>query len=160
MPVKKAFYAVSGMMLKYYEVTGVELEGGRARVVSMKYVDALKSEDTSALRIYDITPVASVPDQFFTKEYLESGRLYPYQFRGSRAWRAHSVPQYIWPRSQQRQTIACPRHLGHTNRRPDSGSLCPSSQTRRRRTPPLAGYSSCIRARHGVGHGVDAELAG
>ena len=32
MPVKKAFYAVSGMMLKYYEVTGVELEGGRARV--------------------------------------------------------------------------------------------------------------------------------
>ncbi len=79
-PVKKAFFAVSGMMLKYYEVTGVELSGGRARVISMKYIDALKKEDTSDLRIYDITPVASVPDQFFTKEYLESGRLYPYQF--------------------------------------------------------------------------------
>ena len=26
--------------------------------------------------------------------------------------------------------------------------------------PSSAGYSSCIRARHGVGHGVDTELAG
>jgi len=80
MPVKKAFYAVSGLMLKYYEVTSVELSGGRARVVGMKYVDALKPEETSDLRIYDITPLASVPAQFFTKEYLESGRLFPYQF--------------------------------------------------------------------------------
>ena len=80
MPVKKAFYAVSGKMLKYYQVTEVELAGGRARVIGMKYVDALKAEDTSDLRIYDITPLSRVPDQFFTKEYLESGRLYPYQF--------------------------------------------------------------------------------
>ena len=52
--------------------------------------------------------------------------------------------------------IAAPRAQEQTARR---GSVCPSSQTRRRRTPPSAGYSSCIRARHGVGHGVDAELA-
>jgi outer membrane lipoprotein-sorting protein len=80
MHVKKAFYAVSGMMLKYYDVTGVEMSGGRAKSVSMKYVDALKPEETSDLRIYDITPLSSVPAQFFTKEYLESGRLYPYSF--------------------------------------------------------------------------------
>ena len=80
MPVKKAFYAVSGKLLKYYDVTSVELSGGRAVSIGMKYVDALKSEDTSDLRIYDITSLAKVPDQFFTKEYLESGRLYPYQF--------------------------------------------------------------------------------
>jgi hypothetical protein len=80
MHVKKAFYAVSGMMLKYYDVTGVELSGGKARSISMKYVDALKPEETSDLRIYDITALSGVPAQFFTKEYLESGRLYPYQF--------------------------------------------------------------------------------
>jgi hypothetical protein len=80
MHVKKAFYAVSGMMLKYYDVTAVEISGGKARSVSMKYVDALKPDETSDLKIYDITPLSSVPSQFFTKEYLESGRLYPYQF--------------------------------------------------------------------------------
>ncbi len=80
MPVKKAFYAVSGMMLKYYDVTSVELAGGRARSIGMKYVDALKPEETSLLRLFDITPLESVPAQFFTKEYLESGRLFPYQF--------------------------------------------------------------------------------
>jgi len=46
----------------------------------MQYVDALKPQDTSRLRIFDITPLASVPEQFFTREYLESGRLYPYEF--------------------------------------------------------------------------------
>jgi outer membrane lipoprotein-sorting protein len=80
MPVRKAFYAVSGKMLKYYDVTSVELSGGRAKAVVMKYVDALKPEETSELRIYDVTSLSSVPSQFFTKEYLESGRLYPYQF--------------------------------------------------------------------------------
>jgi outer membrane lipoprotein-sorting protein len=80
LPVRKAFYAVSGKMLKYYDVTSVELAGGRAKSVGMKYVDALKPEETSELRIYDITSLAAVPSQFFTKEYLESGRLYPYQF--------------------------------------------------------------------------------
>ena len=80
MPVRKAFFAISGKMLKYYDVTEVEFVGGRASSIKMKYVDALKIEDTSEARIFDITPLASVPDQFFTKEYLESGRLYPYQF--------------------------------------------------------------------------------
>lgn len=80
MPVRKAFFALSGKMLKYYDVTSVELADGRAKAIGMKYVDALKPEDTSDLRIYDITGLGSVPDQFFTKEYLESGRLYPYQF--------------------------------------------------------------------------------
>ena len=80
MHVKKAFYAVSGMMLKYYDVTAVETSGGKARSISMTYVDALKPEETSELRIYDITALSSVPRQFFTKEYLESGRLYPYSF--------------------------------------------------------------------------------
>jgi outer membrane lipoprotein-sorting protein len=80
LPVRKAFYAVSGKMLKYYDVTSVELADGRAKSIGMKYVDALKSDETSDLRIYDITSLAGVPGQFFTKEYLESGRLYPYQF--------------------------------------------------------------------------------
>lgn len=79
-PMKKAFFAVSGKMLKYYDVTAVEFSNGRAASISMTYVDALKPEETSSLRIYDITPLSSVPDQFFKKEYLESGRLYPYQF--------------------------------------------------------------------------------
>lgn len=79
-PMKKAFFAVSGKMLKFYDVTAVEFSAGRAVSISMTYVDALKPEETSSLRIYDITPLSSVPDQFFKKEYLESGRLYPYQF--------------------------------------------------------------------------------
>jgi outer membrane lipoprotein-sorting protein len=79
-PLRRAFYALSGKMLKYYDVTSVEFAGGQARSVSMKYVDALSPEDTSEARIYDITSLSKVPDQFFTKEYLESGRLYPYQF--------------------------------------------------------------------------------
>ncbi|HUZ17687.1 MAG TPA: outer membrane lipoprotein-sorting protein [Spirochaetia bacterium] len=80
MPVKRAFYAVSGKMLKYYTVSSVELAGGRVASVEMTYVDALKPEDTSSIRIYDITPIDRVPAQFFTKEYLESGRLFPFDF--------------------------------------------------------------------------------
>ncbi len=80
MTLKKAFYAVSEKVLKYYTVTGAEVADGRIKVMDMKYVDALKPEDTSSLRIYDITVLKSVPDQFFTKEYLESGRLFPYDF--------------------------------------------------------------------------------
>ena len=74
-------------------------------------------------------------------------------------WHSHrrSRPD---PRSQQLQTIACWRQPAHKNRRPDSGSGRPVSQTQRGRTPSLAGYSSCMRARHDVGHGADVELAG
>ncbi len=80
MPMKKAFYAVSEKVLKYYTVTKVSFKDGRAIEVEMLYVDALKPEDTSSIRLYDITPLKSVPDQFFTKEYLESGRLFPFDF--------------------------------------------------------------------------------
>jgi hypothetical protein len=48
--------------------------------VEMTYVDALKPADTSNLRLYGIVPLKNAPDQFFTKEYLESGRLFPYDF--------------------------------------------------------------------------------
>jgi hypothetical protein len=78
--VKKAFYAVSEKVLKYYTVTRVEMSGGRVRLAEMKYVDALKPENSSSLRLYDITPLPAVPEQFFTREYLESGRLYPWEF--------------------------------------------------------------------------------
>jgi len=80
LPARKAFFAISGKMLKYYDVTGVEFSGGRATGMRMKYVDALKPEETSDVGIFDLTALAKVPDQFFKKEYLESGRLYPYQF--------------------------------------------------------------------------------
>jgi hypothetical protein len=80
MPLRKEFYAVSEKVLKYYTVTGVEAEGGRVKSVEMQFVDALKPENSSSLRIFDITPLRGVPDQFFTKEYLESGRLFPYEF--------------------------------------------------------------------------------
>ncbi len=79
-PLKKAFYAVSEKVLKYYVVTRVELVDGRVAAMEMTYVDALKPQDTSSLRIYGITPLRNAPDQFFTKEYLESGRLFPYDF--------------------------------------------------------------------------------
>ena len=80
MTIKRAFYAVSEKVLKYYTVTRAELVDGHVTMIDMKYVDALKPEDTSSARIYDITVLKSVPDQFFTKEYLESGRLFPYEF--------------------------------------------------------------------------------
>jgi len=80
MPVKKAFFAVSGMALKYFTITRAEMNGGQAREVEMRYVDALKPENSSRLRLYDIRPLVRVPDQFFTREYLESGRLFPYDF--------------------------------------------------------------------------------
>ena len=79
-PVKKAFYAVSEKVLKYYTVTKAEVNGNRLVEMEMKYVDALKPQNTSQIRIFDITPLSRVPDQFFTREYLESGRLYPYEF--------------------------------------------------------------------------------
>ncbi len=79
-PVKKAFFAVSEKVLKYYTVTKAEVKNDRLVEMEMKYVDALKPQDTSQIRIFDITPLPSVPDQFFTREYLESGRLYPYEF--------------------------------------------------------------------------------
>jgi hypothetical protein len=80
MPVKKAFFAVSEKVLKYYTVTESTMKDGRVAEVMMEYVDALKPEDKSRIRLFDVTPLQSVPDQFFTKEYLESGRLFPYNF--------------------------------------------------------------------------------
>jgi hypothetical protein len=80
LPVRKAFSAVSEKVLKYYTITKVEMAGGRVLQAEMTYVDALKPENSSSLRLYDITPLTSVPDQFFTREYLESGRLYPWDF--------------------------------------------------------------------------------
>ena len=79
-PVKKAFYAVSEKVLKYYTVTRYTLKDGRLAEMQMEYVDALKPEEKSLCRLYDITPLKSVPDQFFTREYLESGRLFPYDY--------------------------------------------------------------------------------
>jgi outer membrane lipoprotein-sorting protein len=80
MPLKKAFFAVSGKVLKYYTVTEATMKDGHVEEAQMEYVDALKPDEKSRLRLYDITAVSSVPDQFFTKEYLESGRLFPYEF--------------------------------------------------------------------------------
>jgi hypothetical protein len=80
MTVKKAFFAVSEKVLKYYTVTASTLKDGKVSEVQMEYVDALKPEDKSRIRLFDITPLNAVPDQFFTKEYLESGRLFPYDF--------------------------------------------------------------------------------
>ena len=57
-----------------------ERDGHAIHAEQLDEVDALKPEDTSSLRIYDITVLKNVPDQFFTKEYLESGRLFPYDF--------------------------------------------------------------------------------
>ena len=79
-PLKKAFYAVSEKVLKYYTVVAVELKDGHVATMEMKYVDALKPQDTSTAKIFDVTKLANVPDQFFTREYLESGRLFPYNF--------------------------------------------------------------------------------
>jgi len=79
-PLKKAFFAVSEKVLKYYTATKVELADGKVSAMEMKYVDALKPQDTSNLRISGIVALRAVPDQFFTKEYLESGRLFPYDF--------------------------------------------------------------------------------
>lgn len=79
-PLKKAFFAVSEKILKYYTVSKVDLVDGRVSAMEMKYVDALKPEDTSNLRIFGIVALRNAPDQFFTKEYLESGRLFPYDF--------------------------------------------------------------------------------
>ena len=80
MPVKKAFFAISEKVLKYYTVTQCTLKDGRVAEVQMEYVDALKPTEKSRIRLFDVTPLKSIPDQFFTKEYLESGRLFPFDF--------------------------------------------------------------------------------
>jgi hypothetical protein len=80
MTVKKAFFAVSEKALKYYTITAATMKDGRLAEAEMEYVDALKPDDRSTVRLFDITPLSKVPDQFFTKEYLESGRLFPYDF--------------------------------------------------------------------------------
>lgn len=71
---------MSGKVLKYYTVTRAELRGGRVVEAEMQYVDALQPAESSRIRLYDIVPLKSVPEQFFTKEYLESGRLFPFDF--------------------------------------------------------------------------------
>ena len=78
--VKRSFFAVAGKELKYYLVRSVTMKGSRVAAMDIQYVDALKPEETSRLKMFDITPLKNVPAQFFTKEYLESGRLYPYDF--------------------------------------------------------------------------------
>jgi outer membrane lipoprotein-sorting protein len=78
--IKRSFHAVSDKVLKYYQVKSVTMEGGRVTAIETEYTDALKPENTSRVKISDITPVKRVPDQFFTREYLESGRLYPFDF--------------------------------------------------------------------------------
>ena len=80
MPVKKAFFEVSEKVLKYYTVSQSTMKDGRVVEMQMEYVDALKPEDKSSIRLFDVTALQSVPDQFFTKEYLESGRLFTYNF--------------------------------------------------------------------------------
>jgi outer membrane lipoprotein-sorting protein len=80
LPAKRSYFAVAGKELKYYLVRSVTLKGGRVAAMEFRYVDALKPDESSELLMFDITPLKSVPEQFFTKEYLESGRLYPYDF--------------------------------------------------------------------------------
>jgi hypothetical protein len=80
LPVKRSYYAVAGKELKYYLVRSVTLKGGRVAAMEFLYVDALQPDESSRLRMFDITPLDKVPEQFFTREYLESGRLYPYDF--------------------------------------------------------------------------------
>jgi len=80
LPVKRSYFAVAGKELKYYVLRSATLKGGRVAEMEFLYVDALKPEEHSRLRMYDITPLKSVPEQFFTREYLESGRLYPFDF--------------------------------------------------------------------------------
>lgn len=80
LPVKRSYYAVAGKELKYYLVRSATLKGGRVAAMEFLYVDALQPDESSRLRMFDITPLDKVPEQFFTKEYLESGRLYPYDF--------------------------------------------------------------------------------
>jgi hypothetical protein len=80
LPVKRSYFAVAGKELKYYLVRSVTLKGGRVASMEFLYVDALKPEESSEVRMFDVTPLKNVPEPFFTKEYLESGRLYPYDF--------------------------------------------------------------------------------
>jgi len=80
LPAKRSFFAVAGKELKYYLVRAVTMKGNRVAQMDIEYVDALRPEETSRVKMFDITPLKNVPEQFFTKEYLESGRLYPYDF--------------------------------------------------------------------------------
>jgi len=80
LPVKRSYYAVAGKELKYYLVRSATLKGGRVAAMEFQYVDALQPDESSLVRMFDVTPLKNVPEQFFTKEYLESGRLYPYDF--------------------------------------------------------------------------------
>ena len=49
------------------------------------------------------------------------------------------------------------RQPAHRNSRADRASRCADRHAPRGRTPRLPGYCPCMRAQHGVGHGVDAE---
>jgi outer membrane lipoprotein-sorting protein len=80
LPVKRSYFAVAGKELKYYLVRSVTLKDGRVEAMEFLYADALKPEESSEVRMFEVTPLKNVPAQFFTKEYLESGRLYPYDF--------------------------------------------------------------------------------
>jgi hypothetical protein len=57
---------------------------------------------------------------------------------------------------QQLQIRLWVRQAAHRNSRADRASWCADRQAPRRRTPRLPGYWPCMRAQHGVRHGVDA----
>ncbi len=63
LPVKRSYFAVAGKELKYYLVRSVTLKGGRVAAMEFRYVDALKPDESSDLRMFDITPLKNVPEQ-------------------------------------------------------------------------------------------------
>lgn len=80
LPVKKNFYASSGKLLKYAIYTKAVIKKGQMVSAVLNYYDALNEKNNSELVIDEIVVLKQVPQQFFTKEFLESRRLYNYNF--------------------------------------------------------------------------------
>ena len=80
LPYRKEFLAVSGKILKRLAYRSIELRDGQLQRAELEFVDDLMPENRSLLSVRDVTAKSSIPDQFFTREYLERGRLYPKHF--------------------------------------------------------------------------------
>jgi outer membrane lipoprotein-sorting protein len=73
-PARQELYALSGMLLKRWEMSDVkEFEGGRKFPTKMKVSDQLKQNSYTEIEITEVQFSVALPEEVFTMRWLERG---------------------------------------------------------------------------------------
>jgi len=70
-PLKAAFYAVSGRILKVGSYEGYKMMHGHEHPSRIVFTDAVTKGKVSTITYDDITPRTDLADKYFTKDYLK-----------------------------------------------------------------------------------------